>query len=106
MNIHLQPPERWVPPAKQSFPIQLNERWRVAEIKRPRQWVLQRRATLRKGDEHWQSVAFCQTRAGLLAAVKEKVEHAARYRKDGGEDLALQPGAAARLTDLPGRIGY
>ena len=79
--------------------IDLNNRWRVIEAEyEPPQWLLQR---LDGGE--WRSKSFCQTRKGLMVAVKEKVARANRFYQ-GGNGMPVDPAALHLVLRLPEKI--
>ena len=85
--------------------INLNDRWRVIESDdRPpyRQWLLQRNKRV-NGNLVWNSQSFCQTRKGLLTAIKEKVARANRFYA-GGHGMPVEPAALHLVSRLPEKI--
>ena len=79
--------------------IQLNDQWRVIEHDAaPRQWILQRIQ-----GKQWINQSYCVTRAGLLAAIKEKITDAVRYYQ-GGKTRPVDSGALGAVEAFPDRI--
>ena len=79
--------------------INLNDRWRVIESDyQPLQWLLQRRDA-----GEWKSKSFCQTRKGLMVAIKEKVARANRFYQ-GGNGMPVDPAALHLVSRLPEKI--
>ena len=68
----------------------LNHRWRIIDCRDSIQWVLQRRAGHLNGRPRWDGNAYCRSRAGLLANIKERAGDA-------------DPSALAVIKALPER---
>lgn len=85
----------------------LNDHYRIALTNRPLQWLLQRH-NLFHGADNWVSISFCQTRRGLLTAVKEKVTHAYKfYPSRLTKNESITPAARIMLNALPDTVdGY
>ena len=49
----------------------LNAGWRVIECREAIQWILQRRAGMRRGEPRWDGRCYCRTRQGLMRRVRE-----------------------------------
>ena len=72
--------------------IELNDHFRVTTVDGPLQWVLQKHS-FNNGEDVWHSMSWCQTRHGLLTAVREKVQQGADYYPQGvaKAGLSLSP---------------
>lgn len=91
----------------------LNEAFRVVSEggSDPRQWMLQRRSVVKAEGEFWAPISFCQSRDGLLLAIREKcIDASVAYRRSRpGEVIrADYPGIDAEaisiIKSLPGRF--
>lgn len=70
--------------------ILLNKHWRIIESRENppyRQWLLQKW----QSKNGWVSESWCQTRSGLLAAIKSKVD-------------SVEPAALDAVSRLPERV--
>lgn len=80
---------------------QLSDKFRVVAegVAHPLQWMLQRR----KSAKAWQSISWCQTRNGLLLAIREKCI-AAKDFTQRHNCPGLDPEAIAVIKALPDRF--